>query len=210
MKLDLISARAADVEKERALYAQPRLNADKKDRPIFGVFSPGMELDRVAARQAEIFALARPSLAALAPGQRLIVPVSARAMAGKEHATKALAPLKGIGEEERGDLIAEMFELPAKPTLEGLEAPTVPLLFFIGGFIARVDDKLEDATVFANCNYLGLSVDLGGVDDPEQAMRRVWAKAEARRLKTFFWNIPDKSILDVAARLKPFAVTMAG
>lgn len=207
--MDLVSARTADTDKERALYAQPRLNADKKDRSIFGVFSPDMDLDRAAARQAEIFVLARQALAALAPGQRLVVPVSSRAIAGKERASKALAPLKGLTEDERGDLIAEMFELPAHLTLDGLEATTVPLLFFAGGFIARVDDKLEDATVYANCNYLGLSADLWGADDPEKKMRRVWAKAEARRLNTFFWNLPDQATLDAAARLKPFAVTMA-
>lgn len=209
MRMDLVSARTADTDKERALYAQPRLNADRKDRQIFGIFSPDMDLDRAAARQAEIFTLARRALAALAPGQRLVVPVSARAIAGKELASKALVPLKGMTEDERSDLIAEMFQLPAHLTIEGLEVATMPLLFFVGGFIARVDSNLEDATVYSSCNYLGISLDLGGRDDPEQAMRRVWAKAETCHLKTFFWNLPDKASLNAAARLKPFVVTMA-
>jgi len=143
-------------------------------------------------------------LGALHPAgaERLIVPVSSRALVGGENVATVLTPLRDMDEELRHKIIVEIHDFPARLTLDTLEDITIPLLTFVGGFVARPPAGLSDATVFANCNYIALTMNLAGSSDLKP-LQRLWAIAAPSRLKMFLWNTPDELLHD-AQRLEVF------
>jgi hypothetical protein len=130
-------------------------------------------------------AAALDALEADGRGERVVVPISARALAGTQASDRTLDPLKAVERARRAYLIAEVFDLPRRVSLEALENVTVPLLPYVGGYLARPPDWVDDYTVFANCNYLGVTAALDGRADADAHLTRVWAGAEKNRLALF-------------------------
>lgn len=137
--------------------------------------------------------------------ERLIVPISAKALIGTENANEVLDALRRIEETDRTRIIVEVHDFPKTINLKTVEEATIPLLLFVGGFMARMPPGLEDATVFSNCNYIALTIDY---DTPssEKPLLDIWRVAAPKRLKSFVWNLPESAIAD-AVRLEVFGAT---
>ncbi len=136
---------------------------------------------------------------------RLVLPLSAKALVGTDNADKVLSALRQLDQAQRSSIIVEMHDLPTHISLDALETATIPLLLFVGGFIARMPPGLDDGTVFSNCNYMGLSISLDDGASDETAVRDAWVVTAPRRLKLFVWNMPAQ-LTDAAARMEVFGV----
>ncbi len=130
------------------------------------------------------------------------MPVSSRALVGGENVSTVLTPLRAMDEDLRHKIIVEIHDFPSRLNLDTLEDITIPLLTFVGGFVARPPAGLTDATVFANCNYLALTRNMAGAADIKP-IQKLWAIAAPKRLKMFLWNTPDEMLHD-AQRLEVF------
>lgn len=137
--------------------------------------------------------------------ERLIVPVSAKALLGVENANSVLDSLRRIDEADRARIIVEVHDFPTTINLDTVEEATIPLLLYVGGFVARMPPGLEDATVFSNCNYIALTIDYATAPS-EKPLVDIWKVAAPKRLKYFIWNLPESEIAD-AERLEVFGAT---
>lgn len=140
-----------------------------------------------------------------ATDERLIIPISAKALVGTDNAKAVLNELRRIEEADRERIIVEIHDFPARITLDALETITIPLLLFVGGFIGRMPPDLEDATVFSNCNYIALSIDCQTFPSIKP-LQDIWKIAAPRRLKMFVWNLPEEAVAD-AVRFDVFGAT---
>ena len=169
-------------------------------KPIDAVATANNRLTQAAAETLR-------DLEAAGRHERVIVPVSARALAGVDAATKTLAPLKSLTSPQKQHLIVEMFDLPQRLSLDALEDATIPLLSYAHGFIGHPPVGLHDCTVFANCNYLGLMVTLRGDEDDEFELRSTWAEGQKRRLKLVVGGIASPEILALAKKYEAFGIS---
>lgn len=168
-------------------------------------FSERSTPDQLAALTEKIILYARDILEKNPP-KRLILPISARAIVGDGNLSRIADAFHEIPEESRKRLIIEIHDFPKSLTLNAIENSTIPMLFFARGFIARMPAPLEDATVFANCNYIALSVDAADKTATADPIRNAWKAATPRRLKVFAWNVSAAEMPD-AVRLDLFGVS---
>ncbi len=171
-------------------------------------FSASATPDGLAQGSARTLTAVAAALAAGDIAGRVIVPLSARALVGSGNAGKVVDAVKQIDETARKGLIIEMHDFAGTLSLDAVETATIPLLLFAGGFIARVPPGLDDATVFSNCNYLGLSIAMDGNETEDDAIRNAWALTAIRRLKLFVWNMPP-ALMPAAIRMEVFGVVPA-
>ncbi|MGB0681137.1 MAG: hypothetical protein ACPGOV_00420 [Magnetovibrionaceae bacterium] len=136
---------------------------------------------------------------------RTIVPISARALIEKDAAAEVVEAFRLIPEGDRKRLVIEIHNFPAKINLATVEEALFPLLPFTDAFVARMPLGLEDATAFANCNYLALTTDFADLD-MDSPFANLLAVTGPRRLKTFIWNLPE-AYLDEANQNEVFGAT---
>ena len=168
-------------------------------KPIDAVANVNKQLTQAAAETLR-------TLEAVGRHERVIVPVSARSLAGVDAATKTLAPLKTLTASQKQHLIVEMFDLPQRLSLDALEDATIPLLSYAHGFIGHPPPGLHDCTVFANCNYLGLMASLRGNEDDEMDLRTIWPECQKRRLKLVVTGIVSPEIVALAKKYEAFGI----
>ena len=139
--------------------------------------SPSGRMEKTAVRGARLMKRAFDALHEAHAGGRpvtIIVPVNSTGPAGPTAAIvrvcRDLDP--GLG----GSVIAEVFKLPARLSLDVLDAITIPSMAFFDTFVAQPQPGMDDVTVFSNCDDLGVSVDLEDrAWPPEEAKARLMA-----------------------------------
>ena len=111
-----------------------------------------------------------------------------------------VAAAKSLERDLRGRVAIELFELPERPSLDTMEDIVIPLMPFFDRLVARPRAGLDDYTVFANVNLLGVSIDLENADAPD--LTRFWAGARNRRLAVFAHGVGDQAQRDALQRFE--------
>jgi hypothetical protein len=165
------------------------------------------DIESTAQRNAAILRLIFKALVrAQAQGARVdvIVPVNSVALANRAGATVIHDVFAELDAECHAALVIDIFNLPVRVSIDSLSDITIPMLPYTQRFIAHPHPETEDFTVFANCNYRGVALDMDDVegDGPAQldALTDFWAEATRRRLGLCVQNAPDQAIVDAAGR----------
>ena len=141
---------------------------------------------------------------------RLIVPINSYSVVGSEGATLIVTVIKKLPKELRNSIIVELFDFPENLSMNVLEDDIVPLFPFFENYIAAPADDMDDFTIFANCNLLGVSMDLTALDQSaEQTGKKImkfWASATKRRLKLFFQGVADQGVKQTAERYEAMGI----
>ncbi|MDH3335333.1 MAG: hypothetical protein OEL50_01700 [Rhodospirillaceae bacterium] len=141
---------------------------------------------------------------------RLIVPINSYSVVGSEGATLIVTAIKKLPKELRNSVIVELFDFPENVTMNVLEDDIVPLFPFFENYIAAPADEMDDFTIFANCNFLGVSMDLSeldqGAEDTGKKIVKFWASATKRRLKLFFQGVADEGVKQTAERYEAMGI----
>lgn len=141
---------------------------------------------------------------------RLIVPINSYSVVGNEGATIIVLAIKKLPKELRKNIIVELFDFPENVTMNVLEDDIVPLFPFFEHYIAQTPPEMDDFTVFANCNFLGVSIDLAELDQTAELtgkkIMKFWASATKRRLKLFFEGVSDPGVKQTALRYEAMGI----
>jgi len=171
------------------------------------------EIIETAEKNARVLSLAFADLTrAHAAGKkvRLIVPINSYAIASGDAATLIVKAIRELDEALRAAVIVEVYEFPKSLTLDMLADMTIPFLPFFDKFLAEPRPEMTDFTMFANSNYFGVSLNLGGrVEKGEDAvavMTKFWAEATNRRLKVVVQGITEQDVADKATQYEAFAL----
>lgn len=163
--------------------------------------------DDVARRNVAVLKLAFAEIAqAFQRGERarLIVPVSAEGLKSKAGANLIVAAFRELEPDIRAAVIPDLFGFAAEPMLGDVEDVIIPLLPFFESFIGQPHEATDDFTVFANCNFQGVTRDLEGmewsVDDAMRELKEFWAVASSRRLDIYLQGVSSLGPADLAKR----------
>ena len=142
---------------------------------------------------------------------RMIVPINSYSVASKEGATLIVKTIRELDKPLCEAVIAELIDLPKSLNLDMLGDMTVPFLPFFDKYLAepRGMSEAEDFTLYSNCNYFGVSMDLEGLGTDESAIARMtqfWAEAVKCRLKVVFQGVGNQAALDKAKQYEAFAL----
>lgn len=141
---------------------------------------------------------------------RLIAPISTYALVGKEGATLMVNAIKLLPGEVRANVIIELYDFPPQMAMNTLEDCMVLLFPFFENYIAQPSADMDDYTVFANCNMMGVSLDMDGQEQTgeaaEKIMKHFWAQGTKRRLKLFFEGLNEAAALETANRYEAMGV----
>ena len=98
---------------------------------------------------------------------RLIIPINSYSLASDESATLIVKAMKELDSSLCGAVIAEFVDLLGSLTLDILGDMTVPILPFLDKYLAepRPISNKDDFTMYSNCNYFGVSLNLETCDD---------------------------------------------
>ena len=180
------------------------LAADSADVKGHDPLEHGGDIASTAKRAAEFLETAFTELVrahAVGARMRLIVPVNSYALASNAGSTVLVRAVKTLPEILRTSVIVEVYQFPRSLTLDALDGITIPLLPFFSFYIARPPVAVEDFTVFANCNYQGICLDLDACgEDREERLTASWAGAAKARLKLFVHGIASQAEADAARR----------
>ena len=131
----------------------------------------------------------------------LIVPLAASALQTREGTTAVVEGIKTLDRDLRKRVAIDLFDLPEEPSLEYMEDIIVPVMAFFERFLARPSNALDDYTVFANLNLIGVSADMEDPNHPD--LTQFWAQARKRRLALFAHGVGQPA---QAEELKKFEV----
>lgn len=143
---------------------------------------------------------------------RIIVPINSYSMASGEGATEIVQAVKELDSSLRGAVITEFFDMPRSLNLDMLADMMIPLLPFFDKFLGEPRPLLSDdnLTIYSNCNFFGVSLDLEGSeaagDEAMAQMTKFWAEATKSRLKVSLQGIRDPAIVDKATQYEIFAI----
>ena len=141
---------------------------------------------------------------------RLIIPINSYSVVGSEGATLIVTAIKKLPKELRKNIIVELFDFPKHVTMNVLEDDIVPLFPFFENYTACPPDGMDDFTIFANCNFLGVSMDLTTLDQSTELtgkkIMKFWASATKRRLKLFFQGVADEGVKQTAERYEAMGI----
>ncbi len=193
-----------------AIYCAPAFkDGDTTLNGTNAVFDKRLSVADVTDRQVALMGAAVSALRQMRGSRRLIVPVSSRALIGEEQADRVAEPLKALDAEERSILILELLDFAASPSMDVVEDAIMPLMDHCFGFLAAARIDLEDATVFATCNVMALTVDASRPAAERPRYEHIAEIAQKRRMRCFLWNLPENEFPN-AAELGYFGVTRAG
>jgi hypothetical protein len=113
----------------------------------------------------------------------LIVPMNAMALGDGRGAVPITDAARSFEARLRGMVALELFGFPAAPRLDTVEDCLIPMMPFFERFIGRPHRNCDDYTVFANCNMIGVGVDLEAEEPRDLA--EFADHARRRRLVTF-------------------------
>ena len=141
---------------------------------------------------------------------RLIIPVNSYSVVGNEGATLMVTAIKKLPKELRPNIIVELFDFPENVTMNVVEDNIVPLFPFFEYFIALPSREMDDFTIFANCNFMGVSFNLDADDQADELTQKkitkFWAAGTKRRLKLFFEGINDPTVKETAERYEAMGI----
>ncbi len=141
---------------------------------------------------------------------RLIIPLNSYSVVSNEGATLIVTAIKKLPKELRSNIIVEIFDFPENITMNVVEDNIVPLFPFFEHFIAAPPSGMDDFTIFANCNFLGVSINLADMDQTDELTQKkimnFWAAGTKRRLKLFFEGIADPSVKEIAERYEAMGI----
>lgn len=151
---------------------------------------------------------------AFATGQRyrMIVPINSYSMASGEGATLIVQAMKELDESIRPAVIAEFIDLPRSINLDMLADMMIPVLPFLDKYIAepRPLGKDDNFTMFSNCNFFGVSLDMEaaktGGDEAIALLTKFWAEATNSRLKVVLEGVREQAVTDKAQQYEVFAI----
>lgn len=141
---------------------------------------------------------------------RMIIPINSYSVVGNEGATLIVNSIKKLPKELRGNVIVELFDFPEEVPMSILEDVVVPLFPFFQHFVAVPPDDMEDYTVFANCNFMGVCINLErteqGDEEANKLVTKFWASGTKRRLKLFFEGVSEPAIKETAERYEAMGI----
>jgi len=141
---------------------------------------------------------------------RLMVPVNSVSLASTRGATELVATFKELDAALRRAVLVEVFNFPSALTLDMLDEITIPLMTFFDRLAACPDEDMQDFTVFSNCNYFGVSVDLGNKEisevEVQTRLRLFWAATQKVRLHMFIHGMKQPEFLDIAKKYEVYGV----
>ena len=181
--------------------------AEGQDFGIDVVLGHKGDIENTALRNAAVLRIAFKALIrARGQGQeiQLVLPVNSIALASRDGATIIHDVFGELETEFRAGLIVEIFNLPERVSVDSLSEITIPMLPYTDTFLARPHPTMEDFTVFANCNYRGVSYDMDAA--PEDAQDRLdhmtdfWSETTKRRLGLCVHDLDDESVLETVKR----------
>jgi len=142
---------------------------------------------------------------------RMIVPINSYSLATNESTTLIVRAIKELDSSVRGAVIAEFVDFPASLTLDMLGDMTVPVLPFFDKYMAEpppISNK-DGFTMYANCNYFGVSLNMDTCGDGEDAatglLTKFWAEATKNRLKVVIQGVKDPEIVAKIEQYEIFA-----
>jgi len=139
---------------------------------------------------------------------RLIVPVNSYALASTEASSLIIQEFKKLSPSIRQAVILDVFDFPNPLTLEILDGISILLMPFFDKLMAEPAADMDDFSVFANCNYFGVSMDLEAQnlqgDEAMNRMTKFWGAATKRRLKVIMQGISATDLSEKASRLEVF------
>jgi hypothetical protein len=167
------------------------------------------DIESTAERNAAVLKLAFKAIRRMAvSGQdtKVFVPINSVAMASRKGAAIIYKMFEELEPEFRKVLSVWLFNLPQRVSVDSLSDMTIPFLPFTDRFFAEPHEKMEDYTVFTNCNYSGVTIDaaLAGdtVQDRQDRVTDFWSEAAPRRLGIYIQNIEDDEIKALAVRIE--------
>ena len=152
---------------------------------------------------AKVITAAGQSLTAAADHDVLLmIPINANALGTTQGATIIVDALNTVPDEVAKSLIAHVFGLPDKVTLDFLDDAVIPIMFTTSKFIVEPPMALEDYTDIAACNAQGVVLDMAVRKEDFSDLTNVWSRATPRRLSIFVQNVADAAVLPMAERYK--------
>jgi len=139
---------------------------------------------------------------------RMIVPINSYALASSDTSSLMIQAFKELDPAIRKEVILDVFDFPNPLTLDILDDITIRLMPFFDKLMAEPASDMDDFTIFANCNYFGVSLDLEARDVMGEAaigvMTRFWGEATKRRLKVVVQGISEPELSEKADRYEVF------
>lgn len=135
---------------------------------------------------------------------RLMVSISSACLVNGQVAAAIVGLAKKLDPVLRKAVIIELYDFPDNFKLDYLDDATIPLMAFFDNFIAASPLGMKDFTVFTNCNYFAVSLNMGHFGTPMEAssaLEKFCAKAEQARLKVFVHGAIKREIVDLAKSL---------
>ncbi len=137
----------------------------------------------------------------------VIVPINVLGLGLSSFANVFTEKCRDMHNNSEGELVFELFSFPEKLSLDYLDNLSITVLPFCRHFIARPRSGWNNFTIFANCNFQGVSFHLMDKAWPAELIKphlqTFCASAGAGRLHTYVHGIANDTI-DKAARTAGF------
>ncbi len=137
--------------------------------------------------------------------EKVIIPINAEAMSVERVARALTGACRELLNSYNGKIIFEMMNFPAKISIDYLDNLGILVYPFSSEYIARPSPSWTDFTIFANCNFQGVSFDLKNKDWPVDKIRphleKFCKSADRNRLTPYLLGAATSDIKGTAIDL---------
>ena len=136
---------------------------------------------------------------------KIVVPLNATAVSVEAVATEFADGCREFLADNNSQIVFEMVNLPAKFTIDYLDHLGILVFPFCQEYIARPSPAWTDFTIFANCNFQGVSFDLKNkawpADKIQPHLEKFCQSANLNRLTPYLLGAASSDIQGLANEL---------